>query len=158
MAGIDAVNSFHSVFCFSEKAVVMVGSNCVRVRNRFMTPDPVAGQAELHRLNRELGDDVFPVMSQSYFASYREMMYSQSFPAVVKVGTAHAGMGKMIIRVIALRASCHARASPTACTFVGPSRHGGLSIGSNSEPELPLVMTPSLLPPPPSSPSRRFWQ
>lgn len=75
--GVDGVNSFHSIVACCEKAVM---------------------QAELHRLNRELGDDVFPVLEQQFFAGYQEMMYSMSFPAVVKIGSAHAGMGKMRVR------------------------------------------------------------
>ena len=72
-----SVNSFSSIHCFCEKAVVM---------------------GELHRLQRELGDDVFPVIPTMYFSSYKEMMYSSSFPCVCKIGSAHAGMGKMIVR------------------------------------------------------------
>ena len=76
--GVGAcVNSLHSIYCFCEKAVVM---------------------AELHRLQRELGNDQFPVMPTSYFSSHRDMMYTNSFPCVVKVGSAHAGMGKMVIK------------------------------------------------------------
>lgn len=77
MGGVQGINSLSSIVSFTEKVLV---------------------QAELHRLNRELGDDVFPVIEQCYFSDYRDMMYSQSFPAVVKIGSAHAGMGKMIIR------------------------------------------------------------
>jgi len=80
-AGIESVNSFPSIFMFTEKAVVA---------------------AELFKISRECGLDddgepVFPVMPMQYFASYQEMMYTQSFPAVVKVGSAHAGYGKMRI-------------------------------------------------------------
>ena len=32
-----------------------------------------------------------------YFSSYKNMMYGGTFPCVVKIGSAHAGMGKMII-------------------------------------------------------------
>ena len=46
------------------------------------------------RLNRELGDAAFPTISQNYFAGFEEMMYTQAFPAVIKIGSAHAGMGK----------------------------------------------------------------
>ena len=50
--------------------------------------------AELQKLNRELGPDAFPVVPQCFFAGHEEMMYTQEFPAVLKVGAAHAGMGK----------------------------------------------------------------
>ena len=75
--GVDVcVNSLHSIYCFCEKAVVM---------------------AELHRLQRQLGDENFPVIPTCYFSSYKNMMYGGTFPCVVKIGSAHAGMGKMII-------------------------------------------------------------
>lgn len=71
------VNSLLSIHCFAEKAVVC---------------------AELQRLRAVHGADNFPVIAQSYFSSYREMMYTSTFPCVVKIGSAHAGVGKMIIR------------------------------------------------------------
>jgi len=80
-AGVQSVNSFSSIYSFCEKAVV---------------------QAELFNISRRCGmdangDEIFPVMPQQYFASFQEMMYTQAFPAVVKIGSAHAGMGKMMI-------------------------------------------------------------
>lgn len=74
--GIPSVNSLHSIYMFCDRPVV---------------------QAELNRMARALGDAKFPLIRQAYFASYREMMYTQSFPAVAKVGHAHAGMGKMVV-------------------------------------------------------------
>lgn len=53
--------------------------------------------AELNILNKKLGDDIFPLIPQNYFASYRDLFYSLAFPAVAKVGHAHAGYGKMKI-------------------------------------------------------------
>ena len=76
-ANVPSVNSLHSIYCFLERPVV---------------------QAELNRLQNELGAEVFPVVQQSYFASHREMFYGNRFPAVAKVGHAHAGYGKMKIR------------------------------------------------------------
>jgi glutathione synthase/RimK-type ligase-like ATP-grasp enzyme len=51
----------------------------------------------LHRLNRKLGDDVFPVVPQHFASGSRALFYGYTFPAVVKVGSAHAGAGKMKI-------------------------------------------------------------
>jgi hypothetical protein len=73
-SNVPSVNSLHSIYCFLERPVV---------------------QAELNRLASTLGPEVFPVVRQSFFASHREMMYGDTFPAVVKVGHAHAGYGKM---------------------------------------------------------------
>lgn len=54
-------------------------------------------QGFLHRLERRLGNDVFPVVPQHFASSSRALMYGYTFPAVVKVGSAHAGAGKMKI-------------------------------------------------------------
>ena len=74
--GVGAANSLGSIHSFCERPVV---------------------HAELGRIQRELGHAAFPVVEQSYFSRYSSMMYGNSFPAVVKVGHAHAGMGKMRI-------------------------------------------------------------
>jgi D-alanine-D-alanine ligase-like ATP-grasp enzyme len=73
---LGAVNSLSSIYSFCERPIV---------------------QAELIKLAKMHGD-AFPLIDQSYFSSYAGMMYGNSFPAVVKVGHAHAGYGKMQIR------------------------------------------------------------
>jgi hypothetical protein len=73
-ANVPSVNSLHSIYCMLERPVV---------------------QAELNRLQQELGREQFRLVEQQYFASHREMMCSTPFPVVVKVGHAHAGYGKM---------------------------------------------------------------
>jgi len=73
-AGLPAVNSLSSIYQFLERPIV---------------------QAELNKLQRLFGTDAFPVIPQSYFASHQAMMYGGGFPAVLKVGHAHAGLGKM---------------------------------------------------------------
>jgi len=71
--GARGVNALQSLALFAERALV---------------------GAELQRLARELGVDAFPVVPQCFFAGHEEMMYTQAFPAVLKVGAAHAGLGK----------------------------------------------------------------
>jgi synapsin len=99
-ANIPSVNSLHSVYCFLERPVV---------------------QAELNRLQSQLGSEVFPVVEQSYFASHREMFYGSKFPAVAKMGHAHAGYGKMKVadhhamddfRSVLALTSCYVTAEP----------------------------------------------
>ena len=51
----------------------------------------------LHSINRQLGDNVFPVVKQHFASDSRALMYGYTFPAVAKVGSAHAGAGKMQI-------------------------------------------------------------
>eukprot|EP01012_Entosiphon_sulcatum_P024720 TRINITY_DN2994_c0_g1_i1.p1 TRINITY_DN2994_c0_g1~~TRINITY_DN2994_c0_g1_i1.p1 ORF type:complete len:356 (-),score=75.16 TRINITY_DN2994_c0_g1_i1:12-1079(-) len=75
-ANIPSVNTLSSIYMFCERPII---------------------QAELNRLNRELGNEVFPIMQQNFFAGHEELFYGLSFPAVVKVGHAHAGYGKMKI-------------------------------------------------------------
>lgn len=75
-ADLPSVNSLHSVNTFCSRAAM---------------------QGYLHRLNRSLGAEVFPVMKQHFCSSSRSLMYGYTFPAVVKVGSAHAGVGKMKI-------------------------------------------------------------
>jgi len=74
-ADVPAANSLESILLFCERPAVM---------------------GQLHRLNRRLGDE-FPVVPQHFASSHRSFMYGYTFPAVVKVGSAHAGVGKMKI-------------------------------------------------------------
>lgn len=74
-ADIPSVNSLESILLNCERPVM---------------------QGYLHRMNRTLGD-AFPVMPQHYASSHSSFMYGYTFPAVVKVGSAHAGVGKMRI-------------------------------------------------------------
>merc|ERR550514_1901117 len=53
-------------------------------------------QGQLHAINKRLGA-AFPVVKQHFASSHRALMYGYTFPAVVKVGSAHAGAGKMKI-------------------------------------------------------------
>jgi len=75
-AGIPSINSLESIYAFLERPIV---------------------QAELHKIQRKFGNDKskFPVIPQSYYSSYQTMMYGNKFPSVLKVGHAHAGLGKM---------------------------------------------------------------
>jgi glutathione synthase/RimK-type ligase-like ATP-grasp enzyme len=76
-ANVPSVNSLSSVYSFLERPVV---------------------QGELNRLQAELGPANFPVIQQQYFAGFQDMMYTNAFPCVVKLGHAHAGMGKMRVQ------------------------------------------------------------
>eukprot|EP00440_Ansanella_granifera_P071887 gb/GFBE01078012.1/.p1 GENE.gb/GFBE01078012.1/~~gb/GFBE01078012.1/.p1 ORF type:complete len:349 (+),score=79.94 gb/GFBE01078012.1/:1-1047(+) len=76
-ADVPAMNSLESILMFCERPAV---------------------QGRLYRLERQLGKDVFPVVPSHFCSSSRSLMYGYTFPAVVKVGSAHAGAGKMIIK------------------------------------------------------------
>lgn len=75
-ADVPAMNSLESILMFCERPAV---------------------QGRLHRLQRQLGKEVFPVVPQHFCSSSKSLMYGYTFPAVVKVGSAHAGVGKMKI-------------------------------------------------------------
>jgi glutathione synthase/RimK-type ligase-like ATP-grasp enzyme len=63
---------------------------------RFMARPMI--HSELLKINKRVGDAAFPLIPQNYFSSHDVMMYMFGYPAVVKVGSAHAGFGKMKVR------------------------------------------------------------
>jgi len=74
-AGVPCMNSLESIMLFCERPVV---------------------QGFLRQQQKRLGND-FPVVPQHFCSSSKTLMYGYTFPAVVKVGSAHAGVGKMKI-------------------------------------------------------------
>jgi len=73
-ADLPAVNSLESVHRCLERPIV---------------------HAALNRIKLELGDDVFPLINQTYYSSQTTMLFTPNFPLVAKVGYAEAGYGKM---------------------------------------------------------------
>eukprot|EP01087_Luapelamoeba_hula_P021533 TRINITY_DN7553_c0_g1_i3.p1 TRINITY_DN7553_c0_g1~~TRINITY_DN7553_c0_g1_i3.p1 ORF type:complete len:473 (-),score=92.45 TRINITY_DN7553_c0_g1_i3:135-1553(-) len=54
---------------------------------------------KLRELQKELGGfKAFPLIPQTYYANWSAMTFSTGFPLVAKVGTAHAGYGKMKLK------------------------------------------------------------
>jgi len=51
----------------------------------------------LMRVQRLLGSDNFPLISQYFYSSNRSMSITPEYPIVVKVGHVHAGLGKMLL-------------------------------------------------------------
>eukprot|EP00462_Mataza_sp_D1_P001529 CAMPEP_0175096396 /NCGR_PEP_ID=MMETSP0086_2-20121207/4711_1 /TAXON_ID=136419 /ORGANISM="Unknown Unknown, Strain D1" /LENGTH=385 /DNA_ID=CAMNT_0016369797 /DNA_START=29 /DNA_END=1186 /DNA_ORIENTATION=- len=76
-AGIPAINSWESIYGHLERPVVF---------------------AELKKLQRKFGQEHFPLVSQAYFPSFQDVQYYMPFPCVVKVGHAHAGYGKILVK------------------------------------------------------------
>ena len=72
-ANLPAMNSLHSIYMCLERPLVFGG---------------------LMEIKKRLGDS-FPLIDQTYYSSYPQMIITPDFPIVVKVGNAHAGMGKM---------------------------------------------------------------
>ncbi|XP_011297570.1 synapsin [Fopius arisanus] len=50
--------------------------------------------AHLLGLQRRLGKENFPLIDQTYYPNHREMVSAPRYPAVVKLGHAHGGIGK----------------------------------------------------------------
>ncbi|XP_077457322.1 synapsin-1 [Stigmatopora argus] len=73
-AGLPSVNSLHSLYNFCDKPWVF---------------------AQMSRLHKQLGQEDFPLIEQVYYPNHREMITSSRFPAVIKMGHAHSGMGKV---------------------------------------------------------------
>eukprot|EP00164_Ancoracysta_twista_P002395 GFYU01003173.1.p1 GENE.GFYU01003173.1~~GFYU01003173.1.p1 ORF type:complete len:355 (+),score=45.46 GFYU01003173.1:37-1065(+) len=72
--GVPSVNSLQSIYDFLERPRV---------------------HAQLLKIQRRLGFDAFPLIRQTYYPTHRDMIIGPEFPAVVKVGHAHAGYGKI---------------------------------------------------------------
>eukprot|EP00939_MAST-03C_sp_MAST-3C-sp1_P000812 g812.t1 len=75
-AGIPSVNSLESVALHLDRPII---------------------HGALVKLERKLGPHAFPIVQQTCYATYKDMVISPSFPCVVKVGHAHAGQGKMLL-------------------------------------------------------------
>jgi hypothetical protein len=48
-------------------------------------------------IQQRLGYKAFPLIEQYMYPSYKEMLMTPDYPVVVKMGTTHAGYGKMKI-------------------------------------------------------------
>ncbi|XP_043936232.1 synapsin-1 isoform X2 [Protopterus annectens] len=73
-AGVPSVNSLHSVYNFCDKPWVF---------------------SQLTKLYKKLGPEEFPLIDQTYYPNYKEMLTTPKFPVVIKMGHAHSGMGKV---------------------------------------------------------------
>ncbi|XP_063785108.1 synapsin-3 [Pseudophryne corroboree] len=72
--GVQSVNSLYSIYNFCSKPWVF---------------------SQLIKIFQRLGADKFPLVDQSFFPNHKQMLTTPNFPVVVKLGHAHAGMGKV---------------------------------------------------------------
>ncbi|XP_036107871.1 synapsin-3 isoform X1 [Molossus molossus] len=72
--GLPAVNSLYSVYNFCSKPWVF---------------------SQLIKIFHSLGPEKFPLVEQTFFPNHKPMLAAPHFPVVVKLGHAHAGMGKI---------------------------------------------------------------
>ncbi|KAM9800833.1 synapsin-2b [Syngnathus typhle] len=73
-AGIPSVNSLDSIYNLCDKPWAF---------------------SQLITNQKRLGADKFPVIDQTFYPNYKDMMTTPNFPVVVKIGHAHSGMGKV---------------------------------------------------------------
>ncbi|XP_038553359.1 synapsin-2b [Micropterus salmoides] len=73
-AGVPSVNTLDSIYNLCDKPWAF--SQLVNNRKR-------------------LGSDKFPLIDQTFYPNYKDMITTPSFPVVVKIGHAHSGMGKV---------------------------------------------------------------
>ncbi|KAK7128273.1 hypothetical protein R3I93_020772 [Phoxinus phoxinus] len=73
-AGIPSVNSLESIYNLCDKPWAF---------------------AQLISTYNKLGAEKFPLVDQTFYSNYRDMISMPTFPVVVKIGHAHSGMGKV---------------------------------------------------------------
>ncbi|XP_029681547.1 synapsin-3 [Takifugu rubripes] len=74
--GVPSINSLYSIYNFCSKPWVF---------------------SQMIKLYHSLGPEKFPLNEQAFYPNHTQMVTSPSFPVVVKMGHAHAGMGKIKI-------------------------------------------------------------
>ncbi|KAK6635056.1 hypothetical protein RUM44_000305 [Polyplax serrata] len=72
--GIPSVNSLQSIYGFQDKPWIF---------------------SHLLQIQRKVGKENFPLIEQSFYPNYKEMLTCTRFPVVVKIGHAHGGLGKV---------------------------------------------------------------
>ncbi|KAM6979837.1 synapsin-2b [Aplochiton taeniatus] len=75
-AGVPSVNSLESIYSLSDKPWAF---------------------AQLISCQKKLGAEKFPLINQTFYPNYKDMITMPAFPVVVKIGHAHSGMGKVKI-------------------------------------------------------------
>ncbi|KAM9814057.1 synapsin-2b [Neosynchiropus ocellatus] len=73
-AGIPSVNSLDSIYSLCDKPWAF---------------------SQLISSQKKLGSEKFPLIDQTFYPNYKDMITTPSFPVVVKIGHAHSGMGKV---------------------------------------------------------------
>ncbi|XP_042362319.1 synapsin-2b [Plectropomus leopardus] len=73
-AGVPSVNSLESIYNLCDKPWAF---------------------SQLINNQKRLGSDKIPLIDQTFYPNYKDMITTPSFPVVVKIGHAHSGMGKV---------------------------------------------------------------
>ncbi|XP_030624965.1 synapsin-2a [Chanos chanos] len=73
-AGIPSINSLESIYNLCDKPWAF---------------------AQLISTYKKLGPEKFPLIEQTFYPNYKEMVTMPTFPVVIKIGHAHSGVGKV---------------------------------------------------------------
>ncbi|XP_059183351.1 synapsin-2b [Centropristis striata] len=73
-AGVPSVNSLDSIYNLCDKPWAF---------------------SQLINNQKKMGSDKIPLIDQTFYPNYKDMITTPSFPVVVKIGHAHSGMGKV---------------------------------------------------------------
>jgi len=72
--GVPSINSLGAIYQFQDKPWIF---------------------GHLMEIQRRLGKEQFPLIEQTFYPNHREMTVAPRLPAVVKIGHAHGGLGKL---------------------------------------------------------------
>uniref|UniRef100_A0A8C7WBB6 Synapsin-1 n=1 Tax=Oncorhynchus mykiss TaxID=8022 RepID=A0A8C7WBB6_ONCMY len=86
--GIPSINSLESIYNLCDKPWAF---------------------AQLISTYRKLGAEKFPLIEQTFYPNYKDMVAMPTFPVVVKIGHAHSGVGKVRMFVILVRVDNHSK-------------------------------------------------
>lgn len=76
-SGVPSINSIFSIYCFLHKPVIWNA---------------------LKQIEQKLGFANFPLVSQNFYPSFRDMVISPDLPCVGKIGSFDAAKGKAVLR------------------------------------------------------------
>ncbi|XP_034824788.2 synapsin [Maniola hyperantus] len=78
--GVPSINSLNSIYHFQDRPWVF---------------------GHLLQLQRRLGRENFPLIEQTYYHNYTDMVMAPKFPVVIKIGHAHSGVAKVKVDSLA---------------------------------------------------------
>ncbi|XP_019620573.1 PREDICTED: synapsin-3-like isoform X2 [Branchiostoma belcheri] len=90
--GLDANQDYRSVILGLRWGAIPSVNTLLSIYN-FMEKPWV--YAHLLQIRKRLGKEKFPLIDRAYYPNHKEMLITPKFPVVVKIGHAHAGLGKV---------------------------------------------------------------
>ncbi|XP_035676266.1 synapsin-3-like isoform X6 [Branchiostoma floridae] len=90
--GLDANQDYRSVILGLRWGAIPSVNTLLSIYN-FMEKPWV--YAHLLQIRKRIGKEKFPLIDRAYYPNHKEMLITPKFPVVVKIGHAHAGLGKV---------------------------------------------------------------